>query len=41
MTDTQTAFQDAGDRTDPRVPLVPDTTDLLTAGHHGGSPHAY
>jgi acetaldehyde dehydrogenase/alcohol dehydrogenase len=35
-----TAFQDLSNRTNPRMPLVTEITDLLTAGFHGGVPHA-
>jgi acetaldehyde dehydrogenase / alcohol dehydrogenase len=36
-----TAFEDLSNRTNPRMPLVREITDLLTAGYYGGSPDAY
>jgi acetaldehyde dehydrogenase/alcohol dehydrogenase len=36
-----TAFQDLSNRTNPRMPLVREITDLLTAGYYGGSPDAH
>jgi acetaldehyde dehydrogenase / alcohol dehydrogenase len=36
-----TAFGDLSNRTNPRMPLVREITDLLTAGYYGGSPDAH
>jgi acetaldehyde dehydrogenase/alcohol dehydrogenase len=32
-----TAFQDLSNRTNPRMPLVSEITELLTAGFHGSA----
>jgi acetaldehyde dehydrogenase/alcohol dehydrogenase len=36
-----TAFQDLSNRTNPRMPLVREITELLTAGYYGRSPDAH
>ena len=36
-----TAFQDLSNRTNPRMPLLAEVTELLSAGYHGRSPHAH
>jgi acetaldehyde dehydrogenase/alcohol dehydrogenase len=36
-----TAFQDLSNRTNPRMPLVSEITDLLTVGYYGGASDAH
>ena len=35
-----TAFQDLSNRTNPRMPLLAELTDLLRRGYDGGEPDA-